>query len=83
MLTKSILKLDEESFEDPEILIRGYGKLTLSQAKQWVKRTLEEADRMVKEEANFSGMKNMLFNGTLEAVIDAINRAESSHGEVH
>lgn len=75
MLSKAILKLNEQQADDPEILIRGYGKVRLSQAKQRVNDVLQQALKSSSMQLHKS-LTNQLFNGTLEAFVAAINDAE-------
>jgi len=75
MLSKAILKLNEQQADDPEILIRGYGKVRLSQAKQRVNDMLQQALKSSSMQV-YKSLTNQLFNGTLEAFVAAINDAE-------
>ena len=79
MLIDSILKINENIEGDPEILIQGYGRVRLSQAKQRVARDLEQALQIAKT-GNWQSVQSMLYNGTLAAFITAI---ESAKGNKH
>jgi hypothetical protein len=70
----NLLYENAPSIEDPEILIVGYGKLTLSQTKDKVKAYIQEMSKRADREDWLSVSHFAYRNGVLQAMLQAINK---------
>lgn len=79
MLFEAIYELNKQNPEKSEILVQGYGKISLDTAKQTVITRLEEAIGFIKEEDDSRAWRNayhsIYSNGVIESILKAIIEA--------
>jgi len=78
-ILEMLYQLDKEDYKQSEVLVQGYGRLSLQTLEQSVAEKFQQLADLTKVGGpdNFKKAKLMLENGILLSMVDAVNNAYS------